>query len=743
MKLSDKGYEELRASQKGVVLVFLAVATWYLSWRAGTLNPDALVFSWVIYGAELFGFATVLLHLFMTWRLKLRHSADAPDGLKVAVFIPTYNESVDLVRNTLIATMHMDYPHETWLLDDGDRPQMRALADELGARYLARTENTHAKAGNLNHALLHTDADFIAVFDADHAPQRHFLTRTLGYFQDGKVAFVQTPQDFFNLDSYQHRRLPGRRSVWTEQALFFRVIQRGKDYWNAAFFCGSCAVVRREALDRIGGFATETVTEDLHTSIRLHKLGYRSVYHPESLAFGLAPASVVPFLKQRVRWGQGAMQVWRQEGVLTARGLSLPQRLNYLASMATYFDGWQKGIFYLAPAVVLVSGVMPISTLGVEFLLHFIPYYLLSFWVFEEVGRGYGRTLLIEQYNMGRFAAFAWATLALFKRRLRFSVTPKGVSRTRETYRFLVPQMAILGLNALALPVGLILFMTLEGHLPVQALIANAIWAGVNLALAMAVLLFTLGRADQRRLEYRFPIPLPARIRLDGGPSLLVTVDDISSDGCRLYGPLPADMGVGDTLMGVIALPSGNLAFQARAAALIRAESSLEPYIKAVGCEFCWDGDNERDALKLFLYGSDLQWHLHSLRDQSRTPLDWLGGLWHGHLAQDSAVDQWSAVTYRRPGGQGEEALGLVSLPCGKSAQRRLLSFAPLPTHARLEGRLTTRTQQADFAATTGECRMVESPIAPLYLSSVTDFELRDTWQHDLQAEESPIASVA
>ncbi len=742
-KFSTQDHETLHVPQQSVVLVFLAVAIWYLSWRAGTLNSDALVFSWVIYAAELFGFGTVLLHLFMTWRLKVRRSPEAPDGLKVAVFIPTYNESVDLVRNTLIASMHMEYPHETWLLDDGNRPQMRALADELGAHYLTRTENIHAKAGNLNHALLHTDADFIAVFDADHAPQRHFLTRTLGYFQDEKVAFVQTPQDFFNLDSYQHRWLPGRRSVWTEQALFFRVIQRGKDYWNAAFFCGSCAVVRREALDRIGGFATETVTEDLHTSIRLHKLGYRSVYHPESLAFGLAPSSVVPFLKQRVRWGQGAMQVWRQEGVLTARGLSLPQRLNYLASMATYFDGWQKGIFYLAPAVVLITGVMPISALGMEFFLHFIPYYLLSFWVFEEVGRGYGRSLLIEQYNMGRFAAFAWATLALFRRKLRFSVTSKGLSRASETYRFLIPQMTILGLNVLGLLAGLVLFMVMDGHLPVLALLVNSVWAAINLSLALAVVLFTLGRADQRRIEYRFPIPLPARIRFEGGACLLVTVDDISSDGCRLYGPLPPSLGMGDPLAGVIALPSGSVPFRARTVALIRSESSGEPYTKAVGCEFLWESDAERDALKLFLYGSDLQWHLHSLREQSHTPLGWLAGLWHGDRTEDLGLDRWNAVTYRFPGEQDDELLGLVSLPLGHGRQRQFLSFAPLPPRGRLEGRITTRMEQADFSAIIGECRMVESPIAPLYLSSVTDFELRDTWQQDPQAQESSTAAVA
>ncbi|MES2366975.1 MAG: cellulose synthase catalytic subunit [Pseudomonadota bacterium] len=250
----------------------------------------------------------------MTWRLTVRIAPPAPRGLSVDVFIPTFNEPVQLVRRTLLATIHMDYPHETWLLDDGNRPEMASLAEDLGVRYLARERNTDAKAGNLNNALANSSAEFVAVFDADHAPQQNFLTHTLGYFNDPAVAFVQTPQDFFNLDSYQHRQQTRKHTVWTEQSLFFRVIQRGKDYWNAAFFCGSCATLRRSALEKIGGFATGTVTEDLHTSIRLHKQGFKSVYHAEPLAFGIAPSSVVPFLQQRIRWGQGACRSGAKNG---------------------------------------------------------------------------------------------------------------------------------------------------------------------------------------------------------------------------------------------------------------------------------------------------------------------------------------------------------------------------------------------------------------------------------------------
>ena len=175
-------YESLGQYRSAVVILFVAFGLLYLQWRISTLAPSAPIFSAVLYGAEIYGFVTAMLHLMMTWRLTIRESLPCPQGLSVDVFIPTYNESVSLVRKTLLAAKHMDYPHETWLLDDGNRAEMKELADRLGVRYLARSENTHAKAGNLNNAMAHSQGEFIAIFDADHAPQKNFLTRTLGYF---------------------------------------------------------------------------------------------------------------------------------------------------------------------------------------------------------------------------------------------------------------------------------------------------------------------------------------------------------------------------------------------------------------------------------------------------------------------------------------------------------------------------------------------------------------------------------
>lgn len=687
-------FTTLELPRRLLVGAFIIVSVWYLAWRLGTFNPDAPFFSWLVYGAEVFGFCTALLHIFMCWRLTDRKAPPAPVGLSVDVFVPTYNESVALVRKTLLAARAMDYPHTTWLLDDGRRPEMRALARQLGCEYLARADNEHAKAGNLNHALARSRGELIAIFDADHAPGRDFLTRTLGYFNDAKLGFVQTPQDFYNLDSFQHRWRGAGRTVWTEQSLFFRVIQRGKDYWNAAFFCGSCAVVRRSALDEIGGFATGTVTEDLHTSMRLHAKGYRSVYHAEPLAFGLAPESIEPFIGQRVRWGQGAMHVWRMEGILRHRGLSWAQKFNYLASVMTYFDGWQKAVFYFAPAVVLLSGLLPLVTSTSDFLLHFLPYYALTFWVFEEVGRGYGRSLFIEQYNMARFAAFAWATLAFIFPRMKFRVTSKGALAGR-AWRFTAPQWAVLSLNLCAIPIGVLLYLG-SGALPLDGLIANSVWALVNGALALAVILFTAAMQRNARSRYRFPVPLAAEVTLTDGTRVRGTVDDLSDNGLRFYGDLPPTLARGSALTGHLVLPGGPVAFWGEVRGLVALPGS-EGVHKAVGCQFS-TSDEGRQKLEEFLFGSDLQWTMNGYTDQVSTPMSrWLGGAVEGPVRSPLADVRWNSAEFRlHRDGPGE--LALLSAGDVESGQTMVLSHTALPEQRTLiveVHRRTNATRQA------------------------------------------------
>ncbi len=493
-----------------VAVVSLAVAAYYLFWRlTHSVNWDALWFSVPVFLAELYGVATACLFFFMCWRPTQRTPPPPPLDRSVDVFITTYNESPEILRKTILGCLAIRYPHATYVLDDGNRPEIAALARALGCGYFARTDNTHAKAGNLNHALRRTQGEFIATFDADHVPLPQFLDRTLGFFTDEAVAFVQTPQDFYNIDSYQHRLSRRTHTVWTEQSLFFAVIQPGKDRWNSAFYCGSCAVLRRSALAAIGGFAEGTVTEDIHTSILLHAQGFRSVYLNESLAYGLAPDSVRPFLVQRLRWGQGAMQVLRRANPLRLRGLTLAQRLSYFTSMTTYFDGYQKTVYYLAPLVYFTTGVLPIVAFDVVFLLHFIPYIALFLLGFEMVARGAGSTRLTEQYNMSKFFTMIRTTHGLFARKpLQFHTTPKTATGG-SNLRLLWPQAAVIVLTVIGITIGGIRYFVLGDLVPL-AFYGNLFWAVIILGLGSAVMRFTQ-RKIQQRDEFRFPFLLPCR----------------------------------------------------------------------------------------------------------------------------------------------------------------------------------------------------------------------------------------
>jgi cellulose synthase (UDP-forming) len=409
----------------------------------------------------------------------------------------------------------------------------------------------------------------------------------------------------------------------------------------------------------------------------LHAKGYRSIYHAEPLAFGLAPESIAPFISQRIRWGQGAMHVWRQEGLLTHRGLSWAQRLNYLASVLTYFDGWQKGIFYFAPVVVLLTGTMPLIASTPDFLLHFVPYYLLTLWAFEEVGRGYGRTRFVEQYNMARFAAFAWATLAwvLPRRWLRFKVTRKG-RLADSSARFVAPQALVLALNIAAIPLGIVFFV-LGGVLPLDGLIANAIWAVVNAAMALAVLVFTSRTSLFVRGTYRFPVPLAAELEVPGSGTLRGTIDDISGSGFRFYGPLPAKLHVGQTLHGRISLPDEPMPFRGEVRSIFGGEDGG---LRAVGCRFETDADHLH-RLETFLFGSDLQWSLNSLSDRVHTPLSWLWpALVDGPRPSELAGVRWNAAALSDPRVDRESpVMALVSTPLDVRGSAVLLSFTALP----------------------------------------------------------------
>lgn len=628
---------------KLLVAMYIVVGLVYMGWRLGTVNLSAPLFSIPLYAAEIYGYISGLLFILMTYRLSVRESPEPEPGLTVDVFVPTYNESVELIRRTLLAVMRMDYPHVTWLLDDGRRESMRALAEELGCRYLARDDNAHAKAGNLNHALEHSTGDFIAIFDADHAPRKDFLMKTLGYFRDERVAFVQTPQDFFNIDSFNHRQ--GKKRVWDEQALFFKVIQRGKDALNAAFFCGSCAAIRRSAVVRIGGFATETVTEDVHTAIRMHKLGYQSVYHAESLAFGLAPHSIDTYLKQRMRWGMGAMQVFRRENTLFGRGLTLGQRLNYLASALFFFEGWQKLVFFLMPPAVFLTGALPIIAPLNTFLLLFCLYYLLSILVHLELGRGYNSLFLSEQYAMARFFAFMSTSIGLFRKNIPFAVTDKQMSQTGKMWLWLSPLLVICGVAAASVPVGI--YRIYNGTIPLGAGLVTMFWTLMTLGSAVAVAMYARKHSLNRRTEYRFPLHVPITVTFNNKTYLGLT-SDLSPNGALYVGEAMPALSLGDEVAVEVHLPN-LLVRDTAGASFVKATRTGAASEMSIGLRFNWTVHGNTGALETFLFGSRLQLEMGGLRETETPPLTRLAEILRRGESRSSVPANWAAGLLMQP----------------------------------------------------------------------------------------------
>ncbi len=529
--------------KKGTIRA-LVVATglfnaYYIWWRSAfTLNEAALIFSIVFLIAEIHGLINFYLFSMMTWNTQPRKRPAPFEGANVDVFVPTYNEDIKVLEATLVGCKGIRYPHTTYVLDDGNRPEVKALAQRIGCEYLYRTENKHAKAGNINEALRKTKGQFVVVLDADMVPQPDFIDKTIGYFKDPKVAIVQLPQEFYNLDSVQHSKMSYQ---WHEQQLFYHVIQPGKDRINAAFWCGSPSIIRRDALEDIGGVATQSVTEDFLTSIRLNAKGWQIRYHNEVLAYGIAPQSLNAFNVQRLRWAQGSMKIFfSSDNPLFKRGLTIRQRLSHFAAIFTYFDAYQKLIFILAPLVLLVTGMMPVKvTSGYEFLLHWVPYILLTTLSIKLLGRGYFKIFAVEQYNMLKMVTFIKASLTFFlPKRNIFRVTPKTVEKSlkKQDRRELKIQIVILAVIALC-----VIYAAVNTAWGIVLTYSNILGAWVAMFWACFngfVLFFALRSVLKRmydRQDYRFPVKMRSQLYI-GGAAYSLTVSDISSGGLKLSG---------------------------------------------------------------------------------------------------------------------------------------------------------------------------------------------------------------
>lgn len=512
-KLSSRRQFRLAITRLTIVLASVFTAR-YFYWRVlHTMNPAARIFFYVFLIVEALSFAESAFFYFITWNPTHYDRPATLFGREVDVFIPTYNEPVELLRETLVCAINMRYPHKTYILDDGRRHEVRALADEFNCGYITRDDRSHAKAGNLNNALQRTSGEFIVTLDADHVASPELIEDMIGFFRDPSIAIVQATQDFYNLDSFQHDVKWSTRAGWQQQELFFSVIQPGKDRYNAAFYCGSPGILRRSSLEEVGGFATESITEDMHTSLRLQKKGWRVLYFNRTVARGLAPQTFSSFATQWQRWGHGAMQVLREEKPFFNKELSLTQKLAYFSSFYFYWMSYQKLALVLTPIITLFFGVFPLVTDPWSYASNFLPYFCLNIACSVLLQGGWRSFMLSERFNLLKMHVLMKTLTGLFQRDTPFKVTRKSRSSAPQNSDVLLPLLILAGL-ILAFASGIVRIQTVRTWgFVFWALAVNAFWAVVYGLLIGGMVHRSQNRSEHRK-SYRFPSHLELRMKV-------------------------------------------------------------------------------------------------------------------------------------------------------------------------------------------------------------------------------------
>ncbi|MDE2088698.1 MAG: UDP-forming cellulose synthase catalytic subunit, partial [Gammaproteobacteria bacterium] len=489
-------------------------------------------------------------------RTPLPLPANRDEWPTVDVLIPSYNESAELLETTLLGALNLRYPADKLrihLLDDGGtdarcrnpkmartamarRRELKQLCARLGVHYRTRKENNHAKAGNLNATLPHLGGDLILILDADHVPTVDFLEKTVGFFiADPKMFLVQTPHNFLNADPIE-KNLDTLSVMPSETELFHGVIQTGLDGWEASFFCGSAALMRRSLLLQVNGIQGDTITEDAETALILHARGYRSAFLNEPLSSGLQPETVTALVAQRIRWAQGALQILLLKNPLRIPGLKLTQRLSYLTSFSYWFFPFARAIFLLAPAAYLLFDLKVYNATLSQYALYGLPYILSTLFFTEFV---YGRVrwpVISDLYETVQafMAVPALSQVFIRPRRPTFKVTPKGELLERDFISQLAwPYYLLLGIIVASLAAGAWRYeIDPAAH---GELVFTLFWEFFNFVIVIGAIGVMLERRQRRQTpRITFAPALPALVMGHDDRKYLARVCNASCGGAEL-----------------------------------------------------------------------------------------------------------------------------------------------------------------------------------------------------------------
>ena len=401
----------------------IATGLIYLTWRLLYTSTGIPLWSFTpLFVAELFGYFTYLIFVLEAWKIP-KTPRLPPLVLPTDIVIPSYNESRDIVEPTIIGALEVRGDTTVWLLDDGRRPEMKELADYYGIKYVTRDNNLDAKAGNINAALPLFKGDLILIVDADHVPAPDFLEATTGYFADPEVALVQTAHSFRNHNSVAHST-QGRN----EQSLFFDVLLPGRNRTKSVLWCGSAALISREALNHVGGLSTYSITEDYETSLNMRRAGYKVLYHNEHLVQGLAPDNLNAYVIQKHRWAQGQFMLYRPKIRLPLRKeLGSVERISYFGGFLYYITPYQKILYVINLIGVAVFGLIPVGYAGGWYLVFWGSATVLNLAAVTALERGTSHPFEGLANTFITMEAYLRASLSLFsKKPHKFVVTPKS-----------------------------------------------------------------------------------------------------------------------------------------------------------------------------------------------------------------------------------------------------------------------------------------------------------------------------
>ena len=560
-------------TMKNIVVRFLllaiasALVMRYWAWRVTeTLPPMDMPLSFAIAVALLIVESYAIFIFFISSFITadpvhrtLPPKVRAADLPTVDILVPSYNEPTEMLAITLSAAKNMHYPahkRTVVLCDDGGtdqrcnsedlalarkararRAELQDLCAELGVVYSTRARNEHAKAGNMSAALERLSGDLVVVFDADHVPSRDFLARTVGYFvADPKLFLVQTPHFFLNADPIE-RNIGLRPDCPPENEMFYHQGHRGLDRWGGAFFCGSAAVLRRAALDSVGGFAGETITEDAETALAMHRQGWKSLYVDHAMIAGLQPETFVSMIQQRGRWAAGMMQIFMLKNPLRRKGMSLTQRLCYLNSMTFWFFPLVRMVFILAPLAYLFFGLQIFVATIQEVLVYMGAYMAVSFMVQNALYARVRWPLISEIYESAQAPYLAGVVLrTLFKPRgAKFNVTAKDETLEEDfvspLFKPLLMVWALAGLGVVAAAIRWVLY---PGDHTILMIVGG--WAVFNFLIVSAALRSVAERQQRRTVpRVQMNVPAVAAIGRKGAYSFTAAqVLDSSTSGAQI-----------------------------------------------------------------------------------------------------------------------------------------------------------------------------------------------------------------